>query len=504
MIRYIAAAILVAGLALSQASCVLRPFALKSEPEPVPVQPLKGYATLDKMPFREAWYGMYFQEEKVGFSHFRIEPSGRNFRITSDSLMRMTALKKTNEINMKEKVMVRPDLTLIAFESLMKMDGKDLRMVGRQEGDRFWVDISVEGQTVRQEYPVSGNLYHTSAISLMPAVRGLKDGEKYSFGVFNPGKQGVENVEQEVAQVQGKPGPNGAVWRVKNNYDRSQIYAWLDGRGLTVLEKALEGSLITMLEDQASAQAFLNKKGPGKDLVLDFSLIRVANPIPQPEKVRFLKIEMEGIDSNLIASDHRQTVTVNGKKGANEPFAVQVRSETPAIAGKAKGRADSVDLKEHLESTISIQSSHPEIVAQAGKIVDPGDADMEKVVKLVKWTAKNIKNRMKDSFTALSVLRAGEGECQSHANLYTALARSQKIPTRIVTGLVYTEDVGFLYHAWAESFVNGSWVSVDPTLDQIPADATHIKIASGESGKDMSSLLKMVGKVKIKVLEFKS
>jgi len=155
-----------------------------------------------------------------------------------------------------------------------------------------------------------------------------------------------------------------------------------------------------------------------------------------------------------------------------------------------------------LASTTAIQSDHKEIVDQAKQIVSPNDSPLEKVTKLTRWTAENIKSEMKDSFTALSVLRSKKGECQSHAALYTALARSQRIPTRVVTGIVYSNQVGFLYHAWCESYVNG-WLAVDPTLKQVPADATHIKIATGDSEDDTSPLLKMVGKVKLEVLEYK-
>ena len=40
-------------------------------------------------------------------------------------------------------------------------------------------------------------------------------------------------------------------------------------------------------------------------------------------------------------------------------------------------------------------------------------------------------------------------------------------------------------------------------LKQVPADATHIKIAAGDSEDDASALLNMVGKVKLEVLEYK-
>ncbi len=45
----------------------------------------------------------------------------------------------------------------------------------------------------------------------MPVLRGLRDGEKYSFGVFDAAQQGLKKIEQEIATVKGEPGPHGAV-----------------------------------------------------------------------------------------------------------------------------------------------------------------------------------------------------------------------------------------------------------------------------------------------------
>jgi len=445
---------------------------------------------------------MYFQEDKVGYSHFKIEPAGRNFKIVSESTLRLTALKKTSEIRMKEKVMVRPDLTLISFESAVRMNDKDLKMNGRVEGGHFLLDMAVEGEKLAREYPVDGATYHSGAVSLMPAMRGLKDGGSQNFSVFNPEKQAMEKVEQQISRVAGEAGPNRAVWKVKTNYGRNVIHSWLDVKGLTVVEKSLDGSLITMLEDEKAAKAFLAKGTPGKDLVLDFSLIRVARPIPDSAKVRFLKIRMQGIDSSAVPNDHRQQVSKAADASASQGFGVTVRTEDPASMAKNGKPAPEKVADKYLVATMSIQADHKEIVSKASEIVSQRDSDLTKVTKLVHWTAKNIKGSMKDSFTALSVLRDREGECQAHANLYTALARAAKIPTRVVTGLVYTEEIGFLYHAWAESYVNG-WLAVDPTLDQIPVDATHIKLYAGDSADDMNSLLKTAGKVKIEVQDFK-
>lgn len=485
--------------ALSQSSCFLRSF---SEGVSDTAAPAQGYQSLEKFPFKEAWYGMYFQEDKVGYSHFKIDPSGENFVVSNESYMRLTAMKKTNEIDMKEKVKVRPDLSMISFESDVVMNGKKLHMTGQTKADKFVVEIAVDGEKLDREFPLEQKLYHSSAISLMPALRGLTDGAAYTFSVFNAEKQGLDRIEQTISAVAGTPGPQGAVWKAKNAYGRTVVFSWLNKKGQTVIEKALNGSLVTVLEDEAAARKFAEKKTLGKDLVLDFSLIKVEKPILNPEKARFLKVKMQGIEKSAIPEDGRQTVTAEANSPTHD-FYVTIKTENVGVPGQPGAfQHTESSLTEFLASTVSVQSNHQEIIQQAERIVKPNDSRRDKIEKLLHWTAENIARKMQDSFTSLAVLRSKEGECQSHANLYTALARSQKIPSRVVTGLVYSDKVGFLYHAWVESYDNG-WIAVDPTSDQIPADATHIKVYTGESPDNTQLLFQIMGKLKIDVVEFR-
>ncbi len=480
-------------------SCVYTDLRSKMAGSPAVDAPADGYGSVGKFPFKEAWYGMYFHEDKVGYSHYRMEPAGDNFIIHSESLMRLTAMKNTNEVQMKEAVTVRPDLSMIAFDSSVRMNETTLKMNGNMQADLFLISMDVDGQKMNREYPVEGKLYHTSAISLLPALKGLKEGRTNSFTIFNPEKQGMDKIEQLVMAVKGEPGPNNAVWKVKNNYGNSVVYSWLNPAGQTVLEKALEGQLITVVEDETTAKKFLEKKKAGRDVILDLSLVKTAKPLPTPSTIRFLKLKVSGVDPSLIPEDHRQKKSdVSG-----DSFALTVTSEDVSRFKEVspKGQAMPSGMENYLASTVSIPATHPEIVDQSNKIVSKNDSPFEKVAQLNTWTAKNITGKMQDSFTALAVLRSKGGECQAHANLYTALARAQNIPSRVITGLVYSEGLGFLYHAWAESYVNG-WLAVDPTFGQLPADATHIKI--NEDGSDgAQSLMKLVGKIKIEPLDYK-
>jgi len=501
MMRSIVRVSIIVAATLSHFSCVILQSARPTDPKTPVVAPENGYGTLERLPFKEAWYGMYIKDEKVGYKHVTIEPSGLNYKISSESTLRLNVMNKTNESQTKEKVIVRPDLTLLSFETLVRTQGHDLRMIGRSLDDRFLVELMVDGKRLPAEFPVQGAMYHLSAIPFMPCLKGLAEGRTHSFAVLSPDKQGMQKVEQKVTRVKGEPGPGGAVWNVKNSYGRTTADLWVDQKGLIVMERGAEGTLVTMLEDESTARAFRDKKGAGKDLAFDLSLVNVSRPIPYSERTKFLKLRLSGIEPSAVPDDHRQRVS----RAAGDPakgFEVVVRTEDPvAIAGQPK-EPSGESVKKETASTATIQSDDPEIVAQANKIVAARDPDLDKVRKLAQWTATNIKHSMKKSITALSALRAGEGDCGAHTRLYTALARSQKIPTQLVTGLVFTQDVGFLYHVWAESYVYG-WISVDPTLNQVPADATHIKIIQGEPSDAAATLVNMIGKVKIDVEEVK-
>ncbi len=70
---------------------------------------------------------------------------------------------------------------------------------------------------------------------------------------------------------------------------------------------------------------------------------------------------------------------------------------------------------------------------------------------------------------------------------------------RVAAGLVHLNG-SFFYHAWCEVFL-GRWVTVDPTMDQLPADVSHIKFVDGDM-ENQIAILKLIGKLEIDVLEF--
>ena len=103
---------------------------------------------------------------------------------------------------------------------------------------------------------------------------------------------------------------------------------------------------------------------------------------------------------------------------------------------------------------------------------------------------------------ALAVLREKKGDCKAHSVLLVALARAAGLPARPVSGLVETGDGRFYYHQWAEIYA-GRWLPVDPVFNQVPADATHIKLNEGGLLNQIR-LANIIGSLKIDVLDFQT
>jgi transglutaminase-like putative cysteine protease len=98
---------------------------------------------------------------------------------------------------------------------------------------------------------------------------------------------------------------------------------------------------------------------------------------------------------------------------------------------------------------------------------------------------------------AQTVLRTRSGDCNEHAQLFTAMARFLGIPTRVAAGLAYV-DGKFYYHAWPEVYLT-DWVAVDPTFGQVPADAGHLRFTVGGLSRQ-AELLRLIGTLKIDVV----
>ncbi|MFW9890302.1 MAG: transglutaminase family protein [Candidatus Thorarchaeota archaeon] len=76
-----------------------------------------------------------------------------------------------------------------------------------------------------------------------------------------------------------------------------------------------------------------------------------------------------------------------------------------------------------------------------------------------------LKTHLDERIGAVRAALEKEGDCDEHADLFIALTRAVKIPSRRVIGHFFKEQALAEPHAWCEIFLEGrGWVPVDPAL----------------------------------------
>ena len=454
---------------------------------------------LGKLPFSEYWTGIVFNGEKIGFTHFEIRraPGTENFEIRSEASFVLRFLGIEKKIQLKSRDVIAPDLTLADFAYEYQIDGSELKVSGGRSGGELAATIVTGGRPTEQRLPVEGKLYPSSVIALYPVLYGLEIGREHRYRVYSGETQSLAEVTQRVAGYERSELFLGNAFKVETALRSQRVTTWIGPDGRPVFELALHGTMISYLEDAGSATRYLaiaslNKK----ESLLEYSMVRPNRPIEKPRTVSAMRVALSGAGA-LPPSDFWQRCAAEKQ---------DVRCEMGRVL--QPGEFDAGPLPEklrvrYLQPSVAVQSTDPSIRRLADAIVGGVPSAEERISRILGWLDHNIEKAPLDVFSALDVLQQRKAECQGHAYLYTALARAAGIPTRMVNGLVYSEEFrGFLYHSWAESFVAEHWQAVDPTFGQSAADATHIKLVEGENLADLVPLTDWVGKVKaIRVLE---
>lgn len=472
---------------------------------PPPLLPSLQLASLNDLPYRELWSGFVFRGEKVGFTRLQIIPAGENFRIQSEAHFRFRFLGMNYQVTLKADDLVRPDLSLIFFHYEQTAGEKSWSLTGEITDFYLFGLLKTGGTTQTIEAWLNGPVYPTSAINLFPVLKGLTVGASYRYLVFDPQMQSVNEIIQRVVDFEESHELRlQPAYKIQTEMVGHQVTTWINTKGEAILELGLNGLLITHKEEETEAKRFLSEASLNKkDLVFDFSLVRTEAPLACPREATFLEILLEGIPGQLPILQGPGQEAFERKEGEKTWVRYRLRRTSDSPPRQIEATLEPAGLQPYLRPTFHLNSRYPAIREKAHEITSGAPSSLEKVRRLAQWVADEVKDEVVDSLSAVEVFETRKGECQAHTMLYAAMARAVEIPTRVVGGLVYAEGIGFLYHAWAESYIDG-WVAVDPTFNQVGVDATHIKLVEGPDWPSLMLIGKVVGRVKAKIFDYQT
>jgi hypothetical protein len=368
------------------------------------------------------------------------------------------------------------------------VDGRRLRLrIRTSAGEREEVRDLVEPPAISLNLPRS------------LAARGLKAGQIFEVALFDPtslsnAPMRIHVQAREVVQAGGRPVP---AFRVESRFAGVVTRSWITDVGEVVKEESPTGFLIVR-ETPQQAQT-LGVPGHVQTDLLQAAALVPSPPtrIDDPTAVERLRVRLSGADRFDAADLQGAGQTASGD-------VIEVRDPRQLLPGPPDP-----DLDRYLRPEPLIESDAEPIRAEARRAIEFAQDDVRsRAERLLRHVHALLQKKPTVSLpSALEVLKTRVGDCNEHTTLYVAMARALGIPARMAVGLVYMSGSmggAFYYHAWAEVWIDegdgrGLWLPVDPTLNQFPADATHLRLVRG--GLDAAAILGLFGRAELRVLD---
>ena len=442
------------------------------------------------------WMEIYLKGKKVGFSETRISPLGKNRLIEEKMVLALNLMGQPSVMRMTTRAVVDKGFALKQFQVKIDSGVVDFRVSGTVEQDRMHVEMGEGDQKRDHIIPLAGPITIGSSIPGFFKGRSLAMGDVFRFTLFDPSTLSHKEMVIKVVDKTAMPlnGEECPVFRLETKVWGQTLVFWLDEGGTLLKEEGFMG--LTLIRSDGE-RAPLNVDGSGGADFYDMAAISVKQTLPRPRKTTYLKLKVMGLQGTgfdrAVLNEGRQRLSQNILEIFQESG-----PENVVLEGSEAGMAD--DVKRFLLPGINIQSDDKALMEKAGQIA--GDRKGFPVVarKLMAWVYNNVEKRPVLSVpSALEVLKTRVGDCNEHAVLLTALLRAVGIPARECVGIVYTGH-RFFYHAWTEGYF-GRWISMDATLNQMPADATHVKLVHGGLDKQ-AELMALMGKLQLDITDY--
>jgi transglutaminase-like putative cysteine protease len=437
---------------------------------------------------QEEWLALFQHGRKVGYSHSRLIPRDEGFDASEELFLRLLLLEETQEVFSTLQAHLAPDHSLKSFTFRLQTGPISFRLEGSVAPGKLVLMTRMAGEERSTELPVINPIYLAGGIRAFLAQERLRVGETYRLTFFDPSTM---NQSLVTVQVEGKEtirldSRNYEAFRVVMEYHGLRVRSWISPYGEMLKEEGVLG--MTLVKSNAEEAV---KGLAGVDLVRAAAVVP-DRTIPRPRELRELKLELTGVTGEgLDLAGERQ----RWQKGQVAVLRESLH-DLPAVRIPWTGS----DMVRDLQPNLLIQSDAPELKGQTAEILGPERDGLTAVRKISSWVYRQVEKRPTLSIpSAIEVWRQRAGDCNEHSVLFAALARAAGIPTRIVAGLLYA-DGSFFYHAWNEVYL-GRWVSVDATLDQVPADPTHVRLVVGGPERQVE-LVRLMGQVGIRVLDY--
>ena len=443
------------------------------------------------------WRGIYYRGEKIGFTVSQTLPEGDGFELQEDGRLQMALLGATTAATIRTDAHVDRAFALRAFEFSLDPGTGKVEVRGRIDRRRLSLEVRTPSGARTEERLLDEPPALSQNLSRRLADGGLATGARHQWTMFDPATLRNSPVVVDVGRRELVRGAGVApipAFRVEMTFAGLRTTSWVTDTGEVVREESPLG-LITIRESPQSARTMAVSNRIREDLLQTAAVVpRMSTRIDEPRDVRRLRLRVRGLEAAAFPRGD-----LDGGAQRTDGDVVELIDPRQMTAERADP-----DVARYLAAEPFIESDAPEIRAEADAAVRGIEGDRARAERLTRYVNALLDKKPTVSLpSAREVLRTKVGDCNEHTALYVAMARAVGLPARIAVGLVFVHGA-FYYHAWPEVYVDraagrGLWLPVDPTLNQFPADATHLRLTRGGLDKQ-AAILPLIGHLAIDVV----
>ena len=440
---------------------------------------LAAVGTAHAMPTTKTWMSVTLDGRKVGHMLLERDLADGDVVTTQTIDLRIMRGKSPLVIGSTMTATETVDGDARAFASRNGSSTQETEIDGNRRADgQFQVTTRIGEQTSVGLLAWPDNARMSEGQRLLIVREGFAPGHRYRTRNFDATKQQVATLDVEVVgdEIVELPDGDETLHHLRQSLagspDGQRMDLWVDDAGH--MRKGSSPAMGRRMEMLACSEACAMAPGQDVDVLRSAMILapRTMTPVLRSVAVRYTMTVSGNATNPFATTDEQQVKTVR-----DGVYDVMIGA---AAEHKGEGRPTSEDVR----ANPWVQSDAPDIVALAIKTVGNADTDMRRMVRLRSFVTDYIEPTALDVgyASALETLRTRHGDCTEHAVLLAALARSLGIPTRIVTGLVYTDRFAnassvYVPHTWVQSWVDGRWVSFDSANRRF--DTTHIALGVG-------------------------
>lgn len=443
------------------------------------------------------WMEIYLKDNKVGYAMTQVNSVGENYLVREEILLNLTLMGQSTGIHTVTRSIVDKQFLLKKFSLKMTSGAVNFMVSGRVEGNAMILEVGEDKARRTETVALSKPPMIGSTLAQFFKGQVLELGQSFMFPIFDPSTMAQRELKVRVAARETLVIRRIAyeTYRLEAEMWGQSMTFWVDESGIVLKEKSFMG--LTLIKSNAAIAPRDIEIGGGKDFY-ELAAIHVKGRLQKPAKLGWLRLKVEG-----LAEDRFDTETLDkGRQTFRSGMIDVIKEILPAKAGYTLPYQDhSGEMALFLLPEFNIESDHNVIREKAREIAGHSTDPVVVARKLMSWVYRNVEKRPVIAVpSALEVLKTRVGDCNEHTVLLTALLRASGIPARVCVGIVYARG-RFFYHAWTEGFL-GKWVSMDAAFNQIPTDATHIKLVEGGLDKQVN-IISLMGKLKLEVIDYR-